>query len=557
MHVKLADWTNQREEMATEFEVFLNNYTIKRRHDQTMNPVDIETRRQLLFDDALTQSSYGFEPTMNPAIRHNQPLLLPEKPWERVAIWRWVSVMEDNGVYRMWYDAYSEDPAGVFRWIPRLCYAESRDGVNWERPNLGVIEFEGSKNNNIVFEGIGNKQPVWSYTKLANGTMTYKPNFGANGAVFKDPIAPAQQKYRYTFNDNHSPSYEVSSGGGRIYGACSPDGIHWKVCKAGEPIIHWYHDGPPSCFWDDRIGKYVMYVRWDEGREFINGKWEYPPSFEAAEKSLISSKDHEFVPAPLSPGLHCRAIGRTEGNDFENFPSPEKILSADEHDDMNLGLYHSAAVKYPYAENAYFLFPGAFYGEHRATPDTIDVQLATSRDGILFRRWRESFVRLGMNGAFDSKMIDMGVGMVRRGNELLMYYGGSKFCHGETNPSMNPGLGGIGMVRIRVDGFVSQDAPISGGILITKPVKFGSGSRLVVNMDGSVNGTLKVDLLDEFCHPIGGFSGFDSDVLYGNDINRLVTWKGSGDFAVLKGRPIRLRFSGKSVKLYAFQFIPE
>jgi hypothetical protein len=122
---------------------------------------------------------------------------------------------------------------------------------------------------------------------------------------------------------------------------------------------------------------------------------------------------------------------------------------------------------------------------------------------------------------------------------------------------MNPGLGGIGMVRIRVDGFVSQDAPISGGILITKPVKFGSGSRLVVNMDGSANGTLKVDLLDEFCHPIGGFSGFDSDVLYGNDINRLVTWKGSGDFAVLKGRPIRLRFSGKSVKLYAFQFIPE
>lgn len=533
----------------------MNNNTHKPRHEQALNSINVGAQRQLLFDDELTDLRQGFTPIMNAAVRHNQPLLLPEKPWERTAIWRWLSVMEDDGVYRMWYDAYSEDPTDAFGWIPRLCCAESRDGVHWERPNLGIIDFQGVRNNNIVFEGIGNKQRVWGPIKLADGRTIYKPNFGANGAVFKDPVAPAQQRYKYTFNDNHSPSFKESTGGGRIYGACSPDGIHWKVCKDGRPIIHWYHDGPPSCFWDERIGKYVMYVRWDEDREFINGKWEYSPSTEALHKSM-SSKDHEYVPPPLSPGLHCRAIGRTEGNDFENFPSPEKILAADEHDDMNLGLYHSAAVKYPYAENAYFLFPGAFYGEHRVIPDTIDVQLATSRNGILFKRWRDSFVRLGMNGAFDSKMIDMGVGMLRCGNELLMYYGGSKFCHSATNPAINPGLGGVGMVRIRVDGFVSQDAPVSGGLLITKPLKF-TGNRLVVNLDGSANGTLKVELLDEFCRPINGFNGIDADILYGNDINRLVTWKGSDDLTALKDRPIRLRFSGKSVKLYAFQFLSE
>jgi hypothetical protein len=517
------------------------------------NYVDIGTSRQLVFDDALTLSKQGFQTVMNPAARHYEPVLVPEKPWERLGIFRWVSVIDDEGLYRMWYDAYGDDPSGVFRWIPRLCYAESHNGINWVRPNLGVIEFEGSRNNNIVFEGLGNKNPMWSPVTADNRT-TYKPNFGANGAVFKDPHAPSEKRYKYAFNDNHSPNFESSSAGGRIYGAYSPDGIRWKVCNDGKPIIPWYHDGPPSCFWDESIGKYVMYVRWDEGRELVDGKWIYPPSVKAAWKSLIRPDDHEFIPAPLAPGLHHRAIGRTIGDDFENLPQPEKIHCADEHDDFNLGLYHNAGIKYPYAQNAYFMFPGAFYGEHSATPDTIDVQLATSRDGIVFNRWRDSFVRLGMKGEFDSAMIDMGTGILRKGNSLLMYYGGNKSTHGRCEVSMSPGHGAVGMARLRLDGFVSQDASVSGGLLTTVPLRFG-GNSLVVNMDGSANGTLKVEILDEQCRPIAGFSGVDADVLYGNDVCRPVTWKGGDDISSLKGRPVCLRFSGKSVKLYAFQFI--
>jgi len=506
---------------------------------QMMNAVDVGTRRQLVFDDALIQSRDGFVATMNPATRHDQPLLLPERPWEEVAIWRWVSVVESGGTFHMWYDAFGWDPTGVFRWIPRLCYATSRDGVKWERPNLGVVEFQGNRDNNIVFEGLGNRNPLWPG----------KPNFAAVGAVFKDPVAPPSQRFKYIFTDNHYTTKEASQDGGLIYGACSPDGIRWNVMKR-EPIIPWYGDTMNVCFWDDRIRKYVAYVRWDEGKDFRNGKWGYFDRNFKEELNRVSA--WEDNPPQYSSAQHIRHIARAESDDFAEFPKPEKILCADEQDDPNMGLYHTAAVKYPFADNAYFMFPGAFYGEW-AMPATIDVQMATSRDGIRFRRWREPFVRLGLEGTFDCRMIDMGVGMLRRGNELLMYYGGRNVDHGQL-PNTKPGDGGIGMARIRLDGFVSLDAAASGGTLTTVPLR-SNGNQLVVNMDGSAGGTIKVEILDELNKPIEGLSGKEADTLHGNDVNRPVTWGGSKDLSAFQGRAISLRISGKSVKFYAFQFI--
>ena len=33
------------------------------------------------------------------------------------------------------------------------CYAESKDGITWTKPELGLFEFDGSKANNIVWDG--------------------------------------------------------------------------------------------------------------------------------------------------------------------------------------------------------------------------------------------------------------------------------------------------------------------------------------------------------------------------------------------------------------------
>ena len=111
----------------------------------------------------------------------------------------------------------------------------------------------------------------------------------------------------------------------------------------------------------------------------------------------------------------------------------------------------------------------------------------------------------------------------------------------------------IGLARSRMDGFVSQDAGSSVGRLTTLPFTL-EGDRLEINFDGSSRGWLKVELLDENFAAIPGFTEGEADRLAGNDVRRGVTWGGRADLAALRGRRLRLRFVGQSVKLYAFQF---
>ena len=69
----------------------------------------------------------------------------PDKPWESTDIGFCVSVVEDEGRFKMLHLA--RDKENHFF----CCYAWSKDGAFvWEKPNLGVNEYHGSKDNNIV-----------------------------------------------------------------------------------------------------------------------------------------------------------------------------------------------------------------------------------------------------------------------------------------------------------------------------------------------------------------------------------------------------------------------
>ena len=107
---------------------------------------------------------------------------------------------------------------------------------------------------------------------------------------------------------------------------------------------------------------------------------------------------------------------------------------------------------------------------------------------------------------------------------------------------------------MRRDGFVSQDAGTLEGTLTTIPFTL-SGRRLEVNLDGSSRGWLKAELLDEAGRPLPGFARSDADRLFGNDMRARVTWAGRDDLSSQRGKTVRLRFVGQSVKLYAFQFL--
>ncbi len=475
-------------------------------------PMTPGVNKRLLFDEASVEAKEGFTTVMNPALRTEAPVLTPEEPWERHGCCA-PTVMLDSGVYKMWYCAYGEDD------VARSCYAVSTDGIHWQRPNLGLIDYAGSRDNNIVISFHGGV-------------------FQHHGSIFKDPADKPERRFKCIYGGGLYAYESIYGGGARfrydavlpatwhysgIAGAYSPDGIHWTPYE--ELIMPWYTDTVNVAFWDDRIQKYVAYVRWNEYLRVEAG-------------ALKGSFDY-------------RAIARSESQDFENFPLPEKILEPDfnhpEDADMwGGGLYDTAAVKYPFAADAYLIFTAAYHH----TNDTLDVELATSSDGVHFTRWREPFVRLGPAGDFDSMMIYMGVGMLPIGDEIWLYYGGFDQPHDQvTEGKYRPA---IGRVRVRLDGFVSQDAGGQGGWLTTRPFVL-EGDHLEVNLDGSSRGWLKVEILDETMQPLQGFTEQEADRLVGNDVRSVATWGGKRDLSAIRGKPVRLRFVGSSVKLYAFQ----
>jgi len=315
-----------------------------------------------------------------------------------------------------------------------------------------------------------------------------------------------------------------------IYGAASPDGIHWR--RYAKPIVPWYTDTTNAAYYDDQRRKYVAFVRSNEGMIYRKGKTVTP--------------DKGFR-------LRYRAIGRAESRDFRRFPEPVRIMEPTpaERRDYKTGVdyYNSAAVKYPFAPDSYFLFSSDFYHE----PDTLDVRLCTSRDGVSYTRRQGPWLGLGLAGGFDSGSIYMASGMVRRGNQILMYYAGYDHVHG-AHGRRQPYAGGIGLATIRLDGFVSQDVSWAGGELLTVPLTF-RGTALQINVDANAGGRFKVELRDRRNRPIPGFTLRDADRLWGNDVAKTVTWCGESDLSKLKGKPVRLRFVGKGFKLYAFQFV--
>ncbi|MBV7339732.1 hypothetical protein KFU94_68270 [Chloroflexi bacterium TSY] len=293
----------------------------------------------------------------------------------------------------MWYLAYEWDPpSGVELPVTgsaedasqfwkhtraRLCYAESEDGVHWVRPNLGLVAFRGSKNNNILgpSEHDNAAMPGW-----------------IGGTVLKDPTASPEQRYKLWSQVNIED--KERSG---LWSFYSPDGLQWTPYE-NNPI-----PGHCDCLnvvlWDERTEQYVGYSR------------------------LWTADSH---------GDRYRAVRRLVSPDFRHWQDTGVVLEADEVD-LSLPInrqrasrqimdFHGNCVfKYPETLDAYLAlpevwwhwaanpFPAAGRDQERmgGFPDKVDVQLATSRDRINWHRAGEqlSFLRLGPPDCGDSKMI--------------------------------------------------------------------------------------------------------------------------------------------------------
>ena len=106
---------------------------------------------------------------------------------------------------------------------------------------------------------------------------------------------------------------------------------------------------------------------------------------------------------------------------------------------------------------------------------------------------------------------------------------------------------------LRVDGFVSAEAPLSGGELVTKPIRF-QGDKLVLNFSTSAAGSVQVEIHDLDGQPVPGFALADCPPLFGDTLERQVTWTRGSDVAALAGKPVRLRFVLSDADVYSFRF---
>jgi hypothetical protein len=467
---------------------------------------DVGDGKQLFIDDRFIESSRGITLTMNPPEKVGV-VMLPDRPWETLRIGFCDAVMEYEGQCRFYYNAMARGK-GTF-----LCLATSEDGLHWEKPNLGVVEFEGSKDNNIVMPASG------------------------ESVVFLDPHGSPEQRFK-AISVGHWPDPEK----GGLYVSTSPDGIHWT--PGTERLFPLCPDTANMAMWDNQRGKYVAYIRiWNPLRKVgriemddIMQPWPYTP---LEQPFHIWGKDK--IPVPSREVPTC--------------------FGYDEQDPVPSDHYNAAAVEYPYAEAAYLLFPAAY--RHFPEPPVgkygndglLDIQMAVSRDGVEYHRLsRAPYIPLSPAPAKDSKCLYMATGMLRRGDWLYQYYAGFEVTHGEPEDAGPNPVASICAARQRLDGFISADAAYSGGELLTPPIRF-TGDRLELNIDCSAMGACRVEVLDREGAVVPGYELASCDEMHGNGTAMAVTWKGKADLGALAGTPVRLRFVLRACKVYAFGFV--
>ncbi|MFB3829070.1 MAG: hypothetical protein ACE15B_20045 [Bryobacteraceae bacterium] len=480
-------------------------------------PLDVGGRRQLFLDERFVLQPRGVEFVVHQPRKTGEVSIPSDEAWP---LGGYHSMLYEAGVYHMWYTARTS-----------ICYARSFDGIHWERPRLGLTAINGSTANNVVI-GYG-----------AGGVKG-----GTHGVmVFLDPKAPREERFRLAANP---PEFKRM-----LQLFSSPDGIHWK--HSHRDILVYDENRKPHhldtlnvIFFDDRLGKYVAYVRrstLERGRGV--GRAESDTlRFGAIEQNVRPVFDGEAFPV------------RRGG----------KLL---------VDVYTNNALKYPWAQDAYFLFPAMYYhyGPHLAefrnesptNAGVLDARFAAGRDGIVWNTYDgRPFVPVGVQGEFDARRIYMVYGLAPSldGREMYMYYLGTNDTHGWERDDRNnrlltaagvapqPLRRAISRVTLRRDGFVSLRAGRAAGEFVTPPLRM-EGKQLVLNVDTSALGEVQVEIQDESGAPLAGFSLAESDIIHSaNDINRTVTWKGSSDVSALAGKPIRLRFLLHDADLYAFQF---
>ena len=482
---------------------------------------------QPLFDKSIIdEENTTAEYTVGNPVK-KETVFVADKPWEK-GMAHYCNVIKDGDKYKMYYITHfatnnkaekSGEQKGTTIVILDLyvCYAESIDGINWVKPNLGLYEYEGSYDNNIILRSIDKPE---------------EGGFFDNFFVFIDenPACPKEKRYKATAYMN---LYKLG-------GYSSADGIHWNL--EGIFDLEGKFDTLNVCWWDKEIGKYVAYVR-----------------------------DFHDIPENGDINAGIRDARRTESEDFIHWTKPELIKFNGTED---YPIYTNNITRYYRNPNIYIGFPTR-YEERKEWSDNFeqlcgkenrlkvmeqarrygltitDCVFMSSRDGINFDKCDEALFTPNMefepnwiygNCYMAYFMLETPVGDGE--NTELSLFVMQHYAHGSAGETGYKDV--VERYTVRRDGFAYYKAKYSGAKVITKPFIF-DGSELYLNFSTSAKGSVYITIKDE-----EGNTAKTCE-LFGDSDKRKVKLLDAEikDFA---RKPVIMEFKMKDAKVFSFEF---
>jgi hypothetical protein len=506
------------------------------RHDSSF--LHIGKNRQLFFDNKIIEKVQDITRTFHSPAAEKQPLLQADKPWEKItyfAAGNYHVIRGTDGLWRCWYGIWDYDPelfAKTQDWYDldvsflRLCYAESKDGVNWTKPLFDMNKVDGEKTNIILGDEIIGSFYITQPLEDVNEKDPSK-RFKAIG------VRCSREVYR-------------------IEALYSEDGIHWK-----------FYDTPP-CFgtWGPYLNDEII-LNYDRYGKLYTANVRSP--YQASVPMTPSSPviDRNFVGAS-EPGAwwkgNKRRVFQTESSDLLNWTQPYPILEPDELDNLDESFYAMCQTR---IGDTYVGFVNVF----KECDNTMGVRLIYSYDGKNWewadnrRLWLEKGKMSG--NEWDSVMVYLGVPPIIVGDELWVYYGGAKnhhdwyitgkyegIDHPEARDMSKVGYY-LGLAKMRLDGFVSLDtSPHRDGLIVTRTF-FPEGNRIVINAKVEGDGYIDIEVTDIAGIAVPGYSRAECDTFRGDSVGHVMTWNGKPD-AQFSGY-YKLNIYMRKASLYSFQ----
>ena len=477
----------------------------------------------------LYDAPIGVKLAVEPCVK-SDPILIAETPWEDGGAVCPGHVWQAGGRYHMLYGAYAANSQ-----FSCTCYAVSDDGYNWQRPNLGQVEFNGSTNNNMIAD-----PPA--------------------GTPFEDPLAPPDERFkaigqeggsfdaetgkrlehdeymrRMKQQDLEGPNYKGPRVESRhwISGWTSPDGIRWK--RIPEHLADVPSDGGSAARFDPQSNTYFAYIR--------------------------------------VGGMGRRAIGLSRTDDFRHWPPADLVLAPDPQDDLDVSFYGGYYFPYPDNPDLHCMLVQIYH----QVSDTCDTQIAFSRD---WRNWhrpeRRPVIALGAPGGGESCMVRAWGGPVELPDGYwALTYNAQSWLHNCRRAVMWPPEipGEARWARWKPHRFCGVETEDEGRFTIPTATESGTRRSLVgVSVSGQrrspqlrlnyrckPGGWVKCELIRAIpsrLHPdaegVPGFTFAEADRLTGDQLDQVVTWQGRSDITPVGDTlAIRIRMFGAKVFAYS------